>query len=255
MPLVAISGGPGSDHRYMRAGGSFDALSRNRPVIMFDQRGTSASGPATGEPRLSQWAEDVEAVRAASGSDRIDLLGHSFGGMVAMAYAEQYPERVRSLILVDSTAPTLADTRALLAEIYPDRIDEWRRTRSALTSRFRAEEMGVFFSMEFVEPGMDEAYLDAVTGLIYSMEINSALRVDLQQVDLTDAMANFRGPALVVHGRFDAVIAPSVAWSLHQLIAGSQIRIMEATGHLPFFERPDRFVGIVEQFLDSIDSN
>lgn len=248
-PLFVISGGPGSDHRYMRVGGSFDRLSADRPVIMFDQRGTSRSGAVTGEPKLSQWADDVEAVRVAVGKNTLHILGHSFGGIVAMNYAERYGDHLASIIFANSTASSIARTENSLQQTFPDRIEEWQRRRAALPPRFKASAIDVFTSLEFVDLRRLEDFLAAIADYTYNIEVNNALRRDMANLDYADVVASLTVPTLVLHGRYDPVITPSTAWKLHKEIPGSNLVILPATGHLPFAEVPDVFVGAVQQFL------
>ncbi|MDJ0657703.1 MAG: alpha/beta hydrolase [Xanthomonadales bacterium] len=251
VPLLVISGGPGSDHRYMRVGGSFDELASRIPVIMFDQRGTSNSGAVTWEPRLLQWTQDVEAIRKSVGAPALHLLGHSFGGFVAMDYASRFGDRLRSMILVDSTAATISGTRQMLGDVFPDQIDQWRQVREKLTPRFKASDIEVFTRMEFVDPEARDRFLKAIAGYTYNIEVNNALRVDMAGLDFEETLSAFEKPALVIHGRFDAVIAPITSWELHQTLPNSRLAIIERTGHLPFAERPREFVDAVESFLAS----
>ena len=105
--VIALHGGPGQSHHYMRdleklAGPAFS-------VVTYDQRGVGGSSAPPPEPanyELMHYVEDLEAVRRAFGIDQVHLLGHSWGGTVAMRYATIYPEKVRSLILVGSGSPT-----------------------------------------------------------------------------------------------------------------------------------------------------
>ena len=249
VPLVVVSGGPGSDHRYMRIGGAFARMARSRPVVMFDQRSTGRSTPAGPTPDFLDWARDVDAIRKALGVSKIDLLGHSFGGLVAMAYAKAYPTNLASVILVDSTAPRLADNKQLLAEMYPDRIDEWRAQRAALPRRFEASQIRVFFSMEFSDPDLIDMYTAAVSGYTYDIAVNNALRAQLREVDYTESLQALPVPALIVHGRHDAVLSPSVAAALQRLIPKARLKYIEQSGHLPFVEQPEAFVEAVHAFL------
>jgi len=248
-PLLVISGGPGSDHRYMRVGGSFDELSKSLQVVTFDQRGTSNSGPATGEPRLVQWADDVEAIRGDLAVSQLNLLGHSFGGIVAMAYADAYRDHVKSIVFANSTATSIKETASILADVFPDRIEQWQQTRRALTPRFKARDIAVFTAMEFVDLAKGDAFMEAIKDYDYNIEVNNALRRDMAELDYTASVGDYEFPVLVIHGRYDPVIAPSTAWKLHQLIPGSEIAILSATGHLPFAERPTVFVERVQRFL------
>lgn len=70
-------------------------------LILFDKRGTGLSDRETGAPTLEERAEDIRAVMDAAGSQRATILGHSEGGHVTAMFAACYPERVRSIILLD----------------------------------------------------------------------------------------------------------------------------------------------------------
>jgi len=103
--LLAINGGPGQSSRYMRdlerlAGAVF-------AIVTYDQRGTGQSTePSNRGYGLDAYTADLEAVRKAVGAEKVHLLGHSWGGILAMQYAAAYPHNVRSIILVASGPPT-----------------------------------------------------------------------------------------------------------------------------------------------------
>ena len=253
-PLIAISGGPGSDHRYLRVGGAFERLARQRTVVMFDQRSTGRSSPAGDAPKISHWSDDVEAIRRALQAPKVDILGHSFGGLVAMAYLKDHADRVRSVTFVDSSAPKLSANKQLLADVYPDRIDQWRKTRAALPAKFAAPDMGVFFSMEFVGPAHTKAYLAAVADFVYDISVNNALRAELRTIDYSSVLKDLAVPALIVHGRQDAVLAPVVAADLAALIPRSTLAFIDSAGHLPFVEQPAAFTETVASFLNGVSS-
>jgi pimeloyl-ACP methyl ester carboxylesterase len=103
--LLVVNGGPGSSYEYITG---LDVLAGNeRRVVYVDERGVAPSTkPASGDYRLESHVADVEAVRAALGAARLDMLGHSWGTVVALAYAAAHPERVRSLILANPLALT-----------------------------------------------------------------------------------------------------------------------------------------------------
>lgn len=248
-PLVVISGGPGSDHRYLLVGGAFDRLAAERRVVLFDQRGTGRSSPPPEAPSVDRWVEDVEAVRRALGAPRIDLLGHSFGGYLALGYAAAHPDRVGRIVLVGSAAPRPADNRSLLAEVYPDRAERWRSVRAALPATFPAPALALFFSMEFVDPAVAELYTRAVAGLTYDVSVNDALRADMAGRDLWPAVRALERPVLVLNGRHDAVLAPATSWALHQALPDSRFHAFERSGHMPFVEEPAAFAEVVAEFL------
>jgi C-terminal processing protease CtpA/Prc/pimeloyl-ACP methyl ester carboxylesterase len=109
--LVAIHGGPGMTHDYML--GLEKLAGPDLAVVTYDQRGVGRSSSPQAEPgdyTLEKYAEDLDAVRQAIGVDAVHLFGHSWGGIVAMRYATLYPERVRSIVLLGSGAPTRKGT-------------------------------------------------------------------------------------------------------------------------------------------------
>lgn len=253
-PLVAVAGGPGADHRYLRVGGGFDRVGALRRLVFYDQRGSGRSSPAAAGETIGRFADDLEAVRAATGADEIDLIGHSFGAYLAMAYAAKYPARLRSLILVSAMGPAPGETVQLLDALFPDRIEEWRRTRAALPPRFPASVISLFHTFEFVDGAAHARYAREVQDHVYNIELNNVLRADMERLDFRDTLRRWTKPALVVHGRFDAVLAPSVGWKLHRLMPSSRMAFLERSGHMPFIEEPEAFAAAVLAFLGSVDA-
>jgi pimeloyl-ACP methyl ester carboxylesterase len=111
--LIAIHGGPGMTSDYML---NLEKLAGpDLAVVNYDQRGTGRSSSPQADPdnyTLEQYAEDLDAVRRATGVESIHLFGHSWGGIVAQRYASLHPEHVRSLILMGSGPPTREQTLA-----------------------------------------------------------------------------------------------------------------------------------------------
>ena len=99
VPLVCLPGGPARAGIYL---GDLGGLSRHRRLIVPDQRGSGESGdpadPAT--LRVDRLVEDVEALRVHLGLERMDLLAHSAGAVLATMYAASYPQRLSRLLLI-----------------------------------------------------------------------------------------------------------------------------------------------------------
>ena len=98
-PIVLIPGGPGNSHLYLTPW--FDELAKNHKVIYFDAfgRGKSDRAKDSTEYTFQRDIEDLEGLRKALGFDKWTVLGHSYGGMVAQAYALEYPASVDKLVL------------------------------------------------------------------------------------------------------------------------------------------------------------
>lgn len=254
-PLVLANGGPGFDHVYLHAG-AFERLGAGRPVVFYDQRGNGRSSPlAPGQPcGLAEQIADLEALRAHLGYERMDLLGHSWGGYLVMAYAARHAERIAHLVIVDSAAPKIQDTAFLFEKIYPE------TTASEAQKAFAVElgdpeaiaaDLDEYLSMLFYDPRHLAAFRARVhaAGFRYSQPVNRAVWSDLQRFDLNPELGKFRFPVLVVTGRYDFNVAPSVAWAIHRAIPGSEFAVFEQSGHLPQVEEEDAFVARVSGFL------
>jgi proline iminopeptidase len=102
-PCFILHGGLGLDHTYLHPW--LDPLGDQLQLIYYDQRGNGRSGrPPLDTLTFDQFCADAEALRIHLHYDRIALLGHSYGGFIALEYALRYPERVSHLILVDTVA-------------------------------------------------------------------------------------------------------------------------------------------------------
>jgi len=259
VPLVVVNGGPGFDHTYEHAAvpgttSAWETLAKKRRVVFYDQRGNGRSSAVKpGQPcGLAEQIDDLEAVRAHLGADRIDLLGHSWGGFLVMAYAARHPEHIRHLITVDSAAPKWADTVFLFKDIFPEgqeRADGFAFA-DALGDK-AASDAGIreYLTWLFYSPEKRDAFVAQIQPGVFTKPVNEAVEHDVQRFDLGPELRKFKFPALVITGRYDINVAPSVAYKIHKAIPGSQFVVLEKSGHLPFYEEPDAFVHAVEAFL------
>ena len=101
-PIVILHGGPGLEHTYFLP--QMGELAKNYKLIFYDQRtsGGSISSTDSSSITLGNFVEDLEGIRKAFDLDKMNLLGHSWGGMLAMFYATKYPENLNSLMLISS---------------------------------------------------------------------------------------------------------------------------------------------------------
>jgi proline iminopeptidase len=253
-PLVMVNGGPGFDHTYVLCSDAWDKLAASRRVVFYDQRGTGRSAALKkGQScTLADQVADLEALRAKLGAAQIDLLGHSWGGYLVMAYAARHPEHVAHLIIADSAAPKWTDTDFIFKYIYPETVDSQAKldfaeglgdTTAAATS------MQEYLGMLFVSAEKREDFMSRAKTYKYTRAVNEALNADLGKLDMTPVLPTLHMPTLVLCGRFDINVAPSTAWRIHNAIAGSRWEVFEKSGHLPYFEEPEKFVRVVEDFI------
>jgi proline iminopeptidase len=254
-PLVVINGGPGFDHtQLLLLPTAWDRLAQNRQVVFYDQRGTGRSSTLMpGAPdTLEEQVADLESLRGHLKAERIDLLGHSSGGFIAMAYAARHAAQLSHLILVDSQPPKIAGTRSLFGELFPEVVERQRAVESAKERGDKdapGELRRLRRTMLFYSPDNRDLYLRLAQQLPFNQQVNTALSQDMERFDLTPDVKQFRMPVLVVTGRLDVVVPPSTAYTLHQEIPGSRFIVLERSGHLPFFEEPDAFARELDSFL------
>jgi proline iminopeptidase len=258
-PLVVVNGGPGFDHTYEHVAmpsltSAWDLLARQRKVVFYDQRGNGRSGAlkAGQSCTLADQIEDLEAVRAHLGVDKIDLLGHSWGGFLVMAYAARHPEHIRHLITVDSAAPKWTDTVTLFKDIFPEgqeRADGFAFADALGDTDANAAGLREYFHWLFYAPEKRDVFLQAVGDGVFTKPVNESIEHDLARFDLTPELAKFKFPTLVITGRYDINVAPSVAYKMHKAIRNSRFVVFEKSGHLPFFEEPEAFTRQIEGFL------
>lgn len=253
-PLVVLNGGPGFDHNYLLTSDAWDKLAAHRTIVLYDQRGTGRSGELKpGQScTLADQVADLEALRAKLGAERVDLLGHSWGGFLAMAYAIRYPEHVAHIVLCDSSAPKWSDTDFMLKYLFPEaseRRDQYDFMAAIGDAGAGWAAVKEYLSMLFFSSRKRDEFLAAASQLHFSRAVNEAINADLARIDMGPMLARLKMPVLVLTGRFDANVAPSTAWRIHKAIAGSRFEVFEQSGHLPFFEEPEAFARSVDRFL------
>lgn len=262
-PLFVANGGPGFDHQYLHLSDAWDMLGQNRKIVMWDQRGTGRSGPLKpGEScTLADQINDLEALRAHLGYDKIDLLGHSWGGFLAMAYAARHPEHIERLIIQDSAAPRWRDTLFLFRDVFPDVTA--KEDSYAFTANLREKDADaaadastrLYLSMLCYSPEHRDELLAKMADDKEYRNVNRLVNQDVARFDLNPEIMKFRFPVLVGTGRFDMNVAPVIAYRIHQEIPGSKFVVYEKSGHMPFFEEPGKFVAVVNEFLSGGTAN
>jgi proline iminopeptidase len=253
-PMIMVNGGPGFDHNYVLCSDAWDTLAKRRRVVFYDQRGNGRSGALSKEQtcKVADQVSDLEALRAELHADKIDLLGHSWGGYLVMAYAARHPEHVAHLIIADSASPKWTDTDFIFKQIFPEGTDRQGALdfADALGDTVAAgKSMAEYLGMLFVSAEKRDEFLSRSADYHYTRSVNETLNSELNGLDMWPVLPLFRMPTLVLTGRYDINVAPSTAWKIHKAIPNSRWEVFERSGHLPYFEEPEKFVKVVEGFL------
>jgi proline iminopeptidase len=242
-PVIVANGGPGLSHVYMVQNDLWERMAKGHKIVLYDQRGTGKSTRVSeGAPQtMEAQVADLDAIRAHLGFSKFCLVGDSYGGVLAMAYAAAHPEHIEKLVLSDSAAPALKDTVHVLQQVFPD-VMEKRSTdpKQALIEHFRM----LFYS----EEKRDE-YLAKATDLGSAPAAGAAVNRAIRNLDLTPELPKFRFPTLVITGRYDMNVAPLTAWKIYKAIPGAKFVVFAKSGHLPAFEEPDKYMQVLNDFF------
>jgi proline-specific peptidase len=265
-PVVVIHGGPDFDHGYLVP--EVDQLARSCHLIYYDQRGRGRSPAGADPPRVSMADEvaDLERIRVASGLRSMALLGHSWGGLVALEYALAHPDRVTHLVLMNTAPASHAGATALFAELArrrgPDdqaRMDEIRRSADFAAGDLAAD--AAYYRIHYGSTLRDPALLDALVDRLRRSSSAPGVRVaraierqllaatwSNPDYDLIPQLARLRVPILVVHGD-DDLVPLSVAKEIVDALPDASLVVIAETGHFGYLERPDAVLGTIAEFL------
>lgn len=257
-PLLCINGGLLFDHKLLWP--ALALLATQRQLIFYDQRGRGASSvpPGVGGSRIEFDAGDVPALREALGIARWDVLGHSWGGGIAMLAAAldtgSNAKAVRRLVLVNAVGITgdwlpplheagiarlAGDARDRLATFDVRALEQPDLTTHA--SYAQAYFPAWFADQDFAR-NVNPPRGDSVTGACV------AARLRRDGYDWRDRLRDLTVPTLVVHGAAD-VLPLSEAERTSRFLAHARLELIPDAGHNPFWEAPDAFFAAVQRFL------
>lgn len=255
-PLCCVNGGMIYDHSMLWP--ALSPLAEHRQVVLFDLRGRGASSaPENADAAtIHDDAADVGALRRALGVRRWDLLGHSWGGGIAMLAAANDVSGVRRLVLVDPVGPT-SDWIVPLRRAVLDRLQGERHDAVARI----AEE-----SLIMPDPALHSAYARAVYPAWFAdsemasrftppealSETGAAVLARLRRegYDWRDTLRALSAPTLVLHGEQD-VLPPAVSLEDSRILTNARHLVVPSSGHMPFWEAPERFFALIEPFLQA----
>ena len=257
-PVILLSGGPGFDVDYMLPVGDFLPSSYQR--VFLEQRGTGRSRVALTSETMTihNVVEDLEGLRVHLKQERLFLVGHSWGGMLAMAYAAAHPDRIDRMILIGPGGPTLE-----FVTWFPDNIRMRLRPEDLEAERSweEAEKRGVdadkatLEGIRAITPGY---FFDREKGLAFAKQLrDGAVHVKVNQLLFEDMARHYDSrpglqkldrPVLIVQGHQDPV-GDKTAEDIHASIKTSVLTYLQKCGHFPWLEQPDGFRAAIAQFL------
>jgi carboxyl-terminal processing protease len=256
--LLAINGGPGLTSSYML---DMEGLAGpDCAVLTYDQRGlgesTQPSDPdSTASYTPLKYAEDVEAIRQAVGAERLHVMGHSWGGIVAMQYAILYPERVASLIFFGGGPPTWNDIK-ISQQRFGERVDVLMQAGVIPPpSEWGDNGIDPLLPAYFSDPTFTFPE-DARGGPPeFSQTVSDLTSPNLVGMDMRGELALLQKPVLLMFGRDDPFGLPMAEASRDALVnAQVEFVVIDRCGHF-WHECPNEFYPRVEEFLGNLSGS
>ena len=253
---MVLHGGPGAHHDYLLP--QYDRLApggQKRELFYYDQRGGGRS-PVPRETPVG-WREhvaDLEAIRVSLAIERLTLCGYSWGGLLALLYMLEHPERVERLALVSPASPTAAYRRQFEEEFArrmaaPEILQAREELRaSGLREQDPAAYQRRAFELSVAAYFRDFRDAKHLTPFRVNARTQQAVWDSLGEYDLRDRLRTLRPTpyTLILHGTFDPI---SIAGSreLAQILDAQLIEL--PVGHCPHVEATDAFVRALDGFL------
>jgi proline iminopeptidase len=256
LPVVVLHGGPDFDQEYLLP--ELDALAGSFRVVYYDQRGRgrSAAGVSPEDVTFRSEIQDLDDLRAHFGWESMAVLGHSWGGLVAMEYAGRHPERVSHLVLLSSAPASRAGWIDLGEHIGRHRPPEDAERMAAVADTpeygrgeldAEADYYRAHFRMTLQRNELLELLVGRLRrnftpqGVVTARDIEHRLYEETCRTAGFDLLSGLRGlaaPTLVLHGERD-LIPVDAAIHIAEAVPGARLTVLPGCGHFAYLERPD----------------
>lgn len=251
--MFALHGGPGGDHTYYKP--ALAPLTDRFQIVYVDHRGQGRSARGPRETyTLENNVDDLDALRDYLGLDKIVVFGTSYGGMVALAYAARYPERVSHLIASVTSAHTDGFSRAKQFVLDHGTAEQKRVATTLWEGNFQTEEELIEY-FDIMDPlysksWKPDASRDGLLRGIYSIDaINEAFSGFLRTFDIRDELARITAPTLVIGGRHDWICPVEMSEEIASLIPNADLRIFENSSHEVLSDEQDALFDLIRGFV------
>lgn len=262
-PIIVVHGGPGLDQTYLQP--QLISLSTKNEIIFYDQRGAGKSlETEINEENINidKFVEDLEKLRKSLGVNKFILMGHSWGGLLSMKYATNYPDRLSALVLLNTAPADYNGQKAFIDEfgvrtkdIHEDikplfAFDDFKKLdENEISDVYRKLFATYIFDQNKIKDlNLSFNVTSAQSGFKVMEEMSKTSWLQ-PGIDLFPQLKKLNVPTLILHGKQDVVPAWT-AKEIHKAIPNSEITILDECGHFPYIEKPKQFFDSLEKFLE-----
>jgi pimeloyl-ACP methyl ester carboxylesterase len=258
-PAVLLLHGLGCDHTTWEP--VIDALARRYTVIAPDLLGHGLSDKPRADYSVGGYANGMRDLLTVLGIDRATVVGHSFGGGVAMQFAYQFPERTERLVVVASgglgpevspaiRAITTPGFNHVMGVLTLPGIRHLGKAGLVALSRTRIKAARDFDEVaEIYDSFRDPAYRAAIRHVVSAVvDWRGQIVTMADRAYLTEAM-----PMAVIWGRDDRVIPVRHASNAAALAPNARVEVLPHAGHFPHKDHPQRFAKVLHEFIRSTE--
>lgn len=261
LPLVFVHGGPGLEHTYFLP--HLKELANVYKIIFYDQRCSGRSGGNVDSVLITmdQFVEDLEGLRVALNLDKMNLVGHSFGGLLVQYYAIQYSENLNSLVLMNSAGASSefldGPGNPKCQMINEDREALNEMIKSFDPNNFTPEFWERFFRLQFKKNFYNKTFLDSLNLTLSESTaqnvpyVNSFMLGNLGKFDIYQELTHITCPTLIIHSEYDPVPMELIE-RIHKNIRKSSLVLIAKCGHFPFIEAQKDLFKAMSNFYDNL---
>lgn len=263
-PLVILHGGPGFSHDYFLP--HLYPMSDEVKLVFFDQRGMGRSSVDLDSASFSLdlLVEDIEALRKELNLGKIHLMGHSWGGMLAMRYAIRYPSGLKSLILTNSV-PASSEFNETMFEVFA-KLNERQNTADLVPLRSKINEgtenievyerytQLTFRPMFYDTSRVNELDLNFSQNYFKTQQLLRFLPSPTDAVNLFSDLQKVDIPVLIIRSDLEAIPIESDQ-KLKDTFQNARLVYFSEAGHFPFIEQSRAFQDSVLQFIEKQNSH
>lgn len=261
-PIVVLHGGPGLFHNYLVA--NFEKLAEKYQIIFYDQRGCGKTDfpKDTASITIQNFVEDLEAIRVHLKIEKMNLAGHSWGAILAINYAKQFPNNLNKLILISPAPANTEYFDQMFKNMQNKRKDDDIKEMVKIMSSKDFDNRNPEAVLAAIKIGdkvnladqtkIDELYKSmtfTAASANNMLLVNSIMEKNFFNYNITEGMDSISCPTLIILGDLDNVPFAS-AQLLQDNLQNARLEVLQHAAHYPFFEVQKEFNAAIKNFIN-----